>query len=215
LKGFDVMHKCKAPALVVVLWLSGFTAGIAGEYENAQLGIVVKTDDDWSTADEATTKLLTQMTSQSAVVHARAKDADASSETVDSAVLLLYSKLPLGAAADNPNLILAKEKAWSDEFEKSGAGYLKLLEQRVTLLGAPTKFEGKPRVVKIGDAEFHQSDAVNTKIPEAPTKQRYFCTFKNGYYVFFVLSLNDELDADYSKMMKVVESFRSSNNDLG
>jgi hypothetical protein len=215
LKGFDVMHKCKSPALLVVLWLSGFTAGIAGEYENAQLGIVVKTDDDWSTADAATTKLLTQMTSQSAVVHARAKDSKASAETVDSAVLLLYSKLPLGAPADNPNLILAKEKAWTDEFEKSGAGYLKLLEQRMKLLGAPTKFEGKPRVVKIGDTEFHQMDAINTKIPEAPTKQRYLCTFKNGYYVSFVLSLNDELDADYSKMMKVVESFRSSTNELG
>jgi hypothetical protein len=198
-----------------VWWLSGFTAGIAGEYENAELGIVVTTDYDWSTADVATTKMLTQMTSQSAVVHARAKDADASAETVDSAVLLMYSKLPLGTPADNPNLILAKEKAWSDEFEKSGAGYLKLLEQRMKLLGAPTTFEGKPSVVKIGDTEFHQMDAINTKIPEAPTKQRYLCTFKNGYYVFFVLSLNDELDTDYSKMMKVVESFRSPTNELG
>jgi hypothetical protein len=215
MKGVDVMRKCNLPVLAVVVWFSGWSSGVAAKYENAELGFVVKTDDDWSTADAATTKLLTQMTSQSAVVHARAEGVEASSETVDSAVLLLYSKLPLGAPADNPNLILAKEKAWSDEFEESGAGYLKLLEQRMKLLGAPTKFEGKPRVMKIGDTEFHQMDAINTKIPEAPTKQRYFCTFKDGYYVFFVLSLNDERDADYSKMMKVVESFRSSNKELG
>jgi hypothetical protein len=51
-------------------------------------------------------------------------------------------------------------------------------------------------------------DAVNAKVPDGETKQRYICTYMDGYYVFFVLSLNDERDADFATMMKVVHSFR-------
>jgi hypothetical protein len=56
--------------------------------------------------------------------------------------------------------------------------------------------------------KFYQFDAINTNVPKLETKQRYICTFKDGYYVFFVLSFNDENDADYAKMMEVVNSFR-------
>jgi hypothetical protein len=209
----DVKHKYKLPVLAALISLSGSMGGVAAEYENAELDFVVTTNGGWSTADAATTKLLTQMTLQSAIAHARASDVKASAETVDSAVLLMYSKLPLGAPGDNPNLILAKEKAWGDEFEKSGAGYLKLMQERIKLLLAPTKFVGEAKLLKIGDMKFHQMDAINTKAPKAETKQRYICTFKDGYYVFFVLSFNDDKDADYAKMMKVVNSFRRAGHE--
>ena len=191
-------------------WWSDTAGGIAAEYKNAELDFSVTTEDSWSTADAATTTLLTQMTSQSAVAHARTKHNDAKTESVNSAILVVHSKLPLGAPGDNPNLILAKEKAWAEGFKKSGAGFLDLMQERVKLLRAPTKFVGKEKPLKIKGVNFYQMDAINTKIPEAQTKQRYICTFKDGYYVYFVLSLNDENDADYATMMKVVESFRSA-----
>jgi hypothetical protein len=184
--------------------------GLAAEYKNADLGFVVTTDTSWSTADAAVTKAVSQVTAQSAVVHARTNGVNATQETVDSAVLLLHSKLPLGAMGDNPNLILAKEKAWAEKYEKTGAGYLNLMQDRVAVLRAPTKFIGEAKQLGIGGMKFHQLDAVNAKVPNGETKQRYICTYMDGYYVFFVLSLNDERDADFATMMKVVNSFRKA-----
>jgi hypothetical protein len=204
-----VKETYKSFVFAAMIWLSGPTSGIGADYENAGLGFVVTTNGRWSTADAATTKLLTQVTQQGAIAHARAKDVKASADTVDSAVLLVYSKLPLGAPGDNPNLILAKEKAWGEEYEKSGAGYLKLMQDRVKRLRAPTKFVGEAKLVKVGDVSFHQMDAINTKVPNAETKQRYICTFKDDYHVFFVLSFNDENDADFATMMDVVKSYRN------
>ncbi len=194
--------------LAVSLFVAIAAGGDAGEFHSAEVDFSVTTDENWSLADATVLKLLNQAASQTPIVHARHKGLTATAKTVDSGILLLCSKLPLGAPRDNPNLILAKEKAWADEFEKSGAGYLTLMQERVKLLGAPTKFIGDPKSVKIGDVEFRQMDAVNTKVANVETKQRYFCTFRKGYYVYFVLSLNDEEDADYLTMMKIIRSFR-------
>jgi hypothetical protein len=192
--------------VVAFAWWSG--SGLAAEYKNSELGFVVTTDNSWSTAVAEVTKAVSQVTAQSAIVHARTNGVNATLETVDSAVLLLHSKLPLGAMGDNPNLVLAKEKAWAEKYEKTGAGYLKLMQDRVAVLRAPTKFIGDAKQVEIGEITFHQMDAVNAKVPDGETKQRYICTYMDGYYVFFVLSLNDERDADFATMMKVVHSFR-------
>jgi hypothetical protein len=191
---------------VTILWASDVRAA---DVRFADLEVAVTTAEGWASADAATLKILTQMTAPGIAAHAQRKGASASPNVIDSATLLLCSKLPIGTPGDNPNVILAKEKAWADGFEKSGAGYLKLMQDRVQLLGAPTRFVGEPKETKIGGAVFHQQDAVNTRVPDAPTKQRFICTFQNGYYVYFVFSFNDETDADFRKMMEVVNSFRS------
>ena len=194
--------------LVTLLCAVVASAGIAAEHAFPELNFAVTTSDEWSVADPATLNLLTHATSPAAIVHARLKGAPATAKAVDSAALLLYSKLPLGTPGDNPNVVLAKEKAWAEDFEKSGAGYVNLMKERVGLTRAPTKFVGEPKAVKVGDIEFHQIDAINTKVPAFETKQRYLCTFKDGYYVYFVLSYNEEDDADFQTMMEFVTSFR-------
>ena len=194
--------------LIASFCMAVSVAAGAAEFRSEELNFSIATDENWALADADVLKLINQSASQGPIAHARAKGENATTKAVDSSVLLLCSKLPLGSQQDNPNLILAKEKAWSEEFEKSGAGYLKLMQERVKLLRAPTKFIGEPKLVKIGDVEFHQMDAVNTKVANAETKQQYLCTFRKGYYVYFVLSLNDEKDADYKNMMGIVRSFR-------
>jgi hypothetical protein len=203
------MKPLRMLASLLVLLCAVSAAAVAAEHRFPELNIAVTTDDSWSVADAAVVKSLTHLTAPSAVVHARLKGVHATPKTIDSAILLIYSKLPFGTPGDNPNVILAKEKAWTDGFEKSGAGYIELMQERVRLVRAPTKFMGEPKPVKIGDIEFHQIDAVNAKLPEFETKQRYLCTFKDGYYVYFTLSYNDEGDADFAKMMQAVQSFRS------
>lgn len=196
-------------ASLVILFGAVSAAATAADHSFPELNLAVTTDERWSVADAAIVKSLSHITAPGALVHARLQGVHATPKTIDSAVLLIYSKLPFGTPGDNPNVILAKEKAWTDEFEKSGAGYIELLQERVRLVGAPTKFVGESKMVKIGDVEFHQIDAVNTKVTEFATKQRYLCTFKDGYYVYFVLSFNNEKDADFTKMMQAVKSFRT------
>src|SRR5688572_21566837 len=102
------------PAIAMALCLTSWRGLDAEEFTSDELGFVVTIDEEWSKADAATTKRLTDMVSQGAVAHARRKDPAASASAVDSEILLLCSKLPLGAQGDNPNFILAKEKAWSE-----------------------------------------------------------------------------------------------------
>ncbi len=178
------------------------------EFKDSASGISVTTNDDWNAASERVLAALNQMSAKGAQVHALKKEVRATPETVGSRIILFHSKHKISTSEDNPNLILAVENVWTDAFEKSGLGYLELMKDRVKLLGAPTELIGKPVELKIGDTAFYWMDALNTKVPEAKTKQRYICTHRGGRYIYFVLSINDEKDEDFKKMMTVVESFR-------
>lgn len=161
----------------------------------------------WSTADEPIISMLNSAASAGVVAHARKSKPEADAATVDTAILFMCSKLPLGALADNPNILLAKEKAWSEQFQQTGAGYFEVLKDRVKVLNAPTEFSGEPKEIKIGNSTFHVWDAVNSKVVGVKQKQRYICTYRDGYYVYFVLSYDMEGDADFGSMMRIVDSF--------
>lgn len=183
-------------------------SGQADEFNNQEPSFVLTTQAGWSIASAEVLANVNRMSFSSAVAHAKQKGIEATKETVDSRILLISSKVKLGTPGDNPNLIVAREKSWSDEYEKTGKGYLKLMQDRVALLQAPTKFIGEVRELKIGSSVFFYQDAVNTLVPNAKTKQRYICGFLGEHYVYFVFSHNGTADPDFTKMMNVVKSFR-------
>lgn len=202
------MTRNRLGTILFYLFAAVGVPGNADEFNNQEPSFVLTTQAGWSIASAEVLANVNRMSFSSAVAHAKQKGIEATQETVDSRILLINSKVKLGTPGDNPNLIVAREKSWSDEYEKSGKGYLKLMQDRVALLQAPTKFIGEVRELKIGTSLFYYQDATNTLVPDAKTKQRYICGFLGEHYVYFVFSHNGETDPDFTKMMSVVRSFR-------
>ena len=71
-----------------------------------------------------------------------------------------------------------------------------------------TQFMGEAKPLKIGESTFYQMDAINSRLPDSPTKQRYICGLLGEHFVYFVFSYNGETDPEFMKMMEVVKSFR-------
>jgi hypothetical protein len=183
----------------------------AGEIELEKLGVSISACDDWFTLAPEHLDKINQAASKAAVLHASLLGMKLVHDDTESSIALLQSKFLLGVKEDNPNLILASEKPWSDKFERSGKGYLDLMADRVKRLNAKTRFSSPPKELKIGDAIFFIADAENTVSPDVKTKQRYICGFLNDRYVYFVLSYNSEEDDDFRVMMKSVKSLRPGN----
>jgi hypothetical protein len=183
----------------------------AGEIELEKLGVSISACDDWFTLAREHLDKINQAASKAAVLHASLLGMKLVHDDTESCIALLQSKFLLGVKEDNPNLILASEKPWSDKFERSGKGYLDLMADRVKRLNAKTRFSSQPKELKIGDAIFVIADAENTVSPDVKTKQRYICGFLNDRYVYFVLSYNSEEDDDFRVMMKSVKSLRPGN----
>ena len=193
--------------LIAAIITQTLPTSVAGEFSYDPLGISIKTDDDWSIMDQATLSVVNRSTAMAPIFHAKKLGLNLDAAAVDSSILMLHSRVPIGAAEDNPNIILAKEKAWSNKYEHTGSGYLSLMKDRLDLLGAPTDFIGKPIELKINNQIFHVLDAVNKKIKGIDTKQKYICTYIDGYYVYFVLSYNRDDDPDFIKMIEIVRTF--------
>lgn len=183
----------------------------AGEIEIEKLGVSISLSDTWSTLAPEILDKINQAASKAAVLHAGLLGMKLVSDDTQSNIALMLSKVPLGSKEDNPNLILASEKPWSDKFERSGKGYLDLMADRLKRLNAKTRFSSQPKELMIGDAKFFIADAEHTISPDVKTKQRYICGFLNDRYVYFVLSYNREEDDDFRLMMKSVLSVRLSN----
>ena len=181
----------------------------AEQFKNESLKIAFSLDGSWSTIPAATLARINASASQPVIAHAKKLDLPLESRNVVSKILVLQSRLPLDARADNANYLFAIEKPWSDRFEKTGKGYLELMVDRVQKLGAPTKFTLPPKEMKIGKETFYYSEAENTIVKTSKTKQRYICGFARGHYVYFVLSYNDGNDDDFKKMMSCVNSFKA------
>jgi len=194
------------PFVFALVAVSACAPAIAGEFTYEELNISMSTADDWATLSETALAIINQHASRSTIMHANRLGIKLNADQAGSEILLLQSKLPFGSNADNPNVLLAIEKAWSDTFDRTGKGYLDLMADRVKKLAAPTGFISEAKELNIGENVFYYADAENTKVLNAKTKQRYICGFVNGHYLYFVLSYNDENDNDFSQMMACVKS---------
>jgi hypothetical protein len=184
---------------------------VADEIALEKLGASISACDDWFTLAPEHLAKLNQSASKAAVLHASSLGMKLGNDDTESTIIVLQSKFLLGLKEDNPNLIVASEKPWSDKFERSGKGFLDLMADRVKRLNAKTRFSKQPKELKIGDAVFYVADAENTLVPNAKTRQRYICGFMNDRYVYFVLSFNSEEDDDFRVMMQSVKSLHPTN----
>lgn len=197
--------------IATALALLASLPAVAGEIELKKLGVSISACDDWFTLAPEHLAKINQAASKAAVLHAGSLGMKLGHNDTESSIDVLQSKFLLGLKEDNPNLILASEKPWSNKFERSGMGFLDLMADRVRRLNAKTRFSTQPKELKIGDAVFFVADAEITVTPDAKTRQRYICGFLNDRYVYFVLSFNSEEDDDFRVMMQSVKSLRTIN----
>jgi hypothetical protein len=174
----------------------------------------VQRPDGWHVADAQVTRMFTAATHQGVIAHARQMAPKIAVSSLDSQVLLLVTKYPLGAKQDNPNITVSVEKSWSPDADNTGAKYLKLLSERFQVLHAPSKLAGSPEKLQFGGTTFFSQDAVNDRLPNAKTKQQYLITYLDGYYVTLVISYNEKADADYRAMRGMAESFKALVKDV-
>lgn len=170
-------------------------------------GFAVRTPNGWHVADPKITKMFSTATHKGVVAHAIHTAPTTDISTVESDVVMLVTKHPLGAREDNPNVTVSVEKSWNPAPQNTGAIYLKLLAERFTLLKAPSRLKDEPQKVELGSVAFFMQDAVNGKVPNATTRQQYITAYMAGYYVTFIISYNDKNDPDYQTMKSMVESF--------
>ena len=156
----------------------------------------VHTPKAWHVADAQIVKMFSEATHKGVVAHAKQKDPTIAASVVESEVLLMITKHPLGAKEDNPNVTVSVEKSWNPKPQNTGATYLHLLAERFTMLKVPSRLNDEPKKVEIGGVVFYMQDAVNDKVPDATTRQQYITTYMTGYYVTFVISYNDKKDSD-------------------
>lgn len=170
-------------------------------------GFAVQTPKDWHLADVSITKMFSAATLKGVVAHAKQKNPEIDASTVETEILLLLSKHPLGAKEDNPNITLSVEKSWNPRQQDTGATYLKLLAERFALLKAPSRLKDEPQKIEFAGGVFYTQDAINNKVPDARTKQQYLSTYLEGFYMTFVISYNDKKNPDYQAMRAMSESF--------
>ena len=168
----------------------------------------VQTPKAWNVVDDQILKMFSAATHKGVVAHAKQRDYQIDASTIESEVLLLVMKHPLGAKEDNPNVTVSVEKSWSPTPQNTGATYLKLLAERFKLFKAPSRLNDEPKKEEIGGVEFYTQDAVNDKVPNATTRQQFITTYMAGYYVTFIISYNDKKDSDYQAMKAMVDSFK-------
>jgi hypothetical protein len=162
----------------------------------------------WNVADAQIVKMFSAATHKGVVAHAKQKDSQMDASVIESEVLLIVMKHPLGAKEDNPNVTVSVEKSWSPMSQNTGATYLKLLADRFKLFKAPSRMNDEPKKEEIGGVDFYTQDAVNDRVPDATTRQQFITTYMAGYYVTFIISYNDKKDSDYQAMKAMVDSFK-------
>lgn len=172
-----------------------------------KFGFAVQTPKGWHLSDASITKMFSAATRKGVVAHAKQKNPEIDASIIETEILLLVSKHPLGAKQDNPNITLSVEKSWNPRQQDTGATYLQLLAERFALLKAPSRLKDEPQKIEFAGAVFYTQDAINDKVPEARTKQQYLSTYFEGFYVTFVISYNDKQDPDYQAMRTMAESF--------
>ena len=177
------------------------------KFVNERVGISISLDKNWTSLSIRELAAINANTVRPVAMHAKKLDVPVKTKLF-SKILLFQSRVPLGSNADNPNYLFAAEKAWTDKFEHTGKGYLDLMVDRVEKVGAPTKFAMPAKKMKIDGQDFFYSDAENSKVKDAKTKQRYICGFSRGHYIYFVLSYNDVNDADFKTMMSCINSIK-------
>lgn len=197
---------------LMILSSPGFAGDDTVRFEKYNFS--VKLPKGWHLADTQFVKMFSAATHKGVVAHARQKSSRVDAAAVESAVLLLVAKHPLGAKADNPNVTISVEKSWKPTPQNTGDTYLKLLAERFTLFKAPSQLKNEPTKAEIGGVEFYFQDAVNDKIPDVSTRQQYITTYVASYYVTFIISYNDKKDADYRAMKALVESFTVLKRDI-
>jgi len=170
-------------------------------------GFAVQTPKGWHLADAFITKMFSTATRAGVVAHAKQKNPEIDASIIETGILLLVSKHPLGAKEDNPNITLSVEKSWNPRQQDTGATYLKLLAERFLLLKAPSRLKDEPQKIESAGVVFYTQDAINDKVSDARTKQQYISTYFEGFYVTFVISYNDKKDPDYQAMRIMSESF--------
>ncbi len=153
--------------IALALALLASLPAVAGELELEKLGASISACDDWFTLAPEHLAKLNQAASKAAVLHASSLGMKLGHDDTESTIVVLQSKFLLGLKEDNPNLILASEKPWTDKFERSGKGFLDLMADRVKRLNAKTRFSTPPTELKIGDVVFFVADAENTVNPGA------------------------------------------------
>jgi len=170
-------------------------------------GFSVRSPDGWHVAAPEIIKMFSVATHKGIVAHAKKKVPNLDPAGIESEILFLVTKHPLGAREDNPNVTISVEKSWNPTPQDTGATYLALLGDRFKVLAAPSVFIGDPQELKIGAVRFFMQEAVNDKVPDAVTRQLYSATNLDGYYLTFVISFNAKEDPDYQAMKSMVESF--------
>ena len=196
-------------ACLVATAIGSFEARLhAAEIQNDAAGVELTTSDVWFTLPDHLRAAFNASLAKGVKLHAEKLGVELKAGEVSEQIVVVQSKTLFGAEEDNPNIIVAVERAWSDQFEKTGKGYHKLMIDRVKRLGAPTQFSGEPRELRIGGQAFAAFDAENSNVTGATTKQRYIAGFNRGHYIVFILSYNSEDDEDFRAMMKVVESVK-------
>lgn len=177
-------------------------------------GFAVRTPKGWHVADPKLTKLFSTAIHKGVVAHAMHTAPTTDVSTVESDVLMLVTKHPLGAREDNPNVTVSVEKSWRPAPQNTGATHLKLLAERFALLKVPSRLKDAPQKVEFGGVVFFMQDAVNDKVPDATTLQQYFTAYMAGCYVTFIISYNDKKDSDYQAMRAMVESITPLKKDV-
>ena len=170
-------------------------------------GFSVRPPNGWHVADTKIIQMFSMATHRGVVAHAKHRNPRIDPAVVESEILLLATKHPLGAKEDNPNITVSVEKSWNPTTHNSGTTYLGLLEERFKLFKAPSRLIGEPQKMEIVGVMFYMQDAVNNKVPDASTRQQYVTTYLDPYYLTFTISYNDKKDPDYLAMRAMIETF--------